>query len=219
MADTTALPPGVSGGRAVDRLISFSDGVVAVAITLMALPLVDIRPRPGQSAFAALADNAGSVGIFLFTFVVVAVMWRVHNRVLNDIRGYDGTVFWLNTAWLAAIVMLPWFSSMYGEESFGGRPESGGTDSGIGFLYWCVLALVSLLTSALFAHLRRRPELLNHPIAADSLSLADYRGLVFAGFFLITGLVSLVQPVLASFLPWLLIPISLLLRPRNRAST
>ena len=55
------------------------------------------------------------ISTFLFTFYVVAIMWLAHNRILNEMRAYDPFIFWINTTWLAAIVLLPWISALYGE--------------------------------------------------------------------------------------------------------
>ncbi len=137
--------------RSVDRLINFSDAVVAVAITLMALPLVDIAgPADGGPIWPVIWDHAAQISTFLFTFAVVAIMWSAHNRIVNELRAYDGFIFWANTAWLAAIVLLPWMSALYGESS---------SRSSVGILYWGVLALISLLGSLMARHLRSHPNL------------------------------------------------------------
>jgi TMEM175 potassium channel family protein len=151
----------VGGGRSVDRLINFSDAVVAVAVTVLVLPLVDIAgPEEGQTVWTVIGEHASQVWTFLFTFYVVAVLWLAHNRILNSISRYDPVVFWVNTTWLAAIVLLPWVSAMYGESEWG--------RSGVGLVYWGTMAAISLLVSALGAHLRRHPELL----AADAPRLS-----------------------------------------------
>jgi branched-subunit amino acid ABC-type transport system permease component len=116
VARKAVLNPGT--GRSVDRLINFSDAVVAVAVTLLALPLVDIPgPTGDQNAWTVLSEHASEIWTFLFTFYVVAVMWLAHNRILNSIARYDAAIFWLNTTWLVAIVLLPWVSAMFGESA------------------------------------------------------------------------------------------------------
>ncbi len=197
------------GGRSLDRLINFSDAVVAVAVTLLALPLVDIPgPRTGQTVWEVLGDHSSQIWTFLFTFFVVAVMWMAHNRILNSLETYDTAIFWLNTSWLAAIVLLPWVSSMYGEGSWSG--------TGVGLLYWGAMAAISLLGAALGGHIRRHRELLpadaHQPSEADRRRAA-LRGPVLGLFFLLIGLVSLVSPEIAAWLPIGIIPLSIWLRP------
>jgi len=197
-------------GRAVDRLINFSDAVVAVAITVMVLPLIDIPgPEGGQTVWVVLLDHAGQISTFLFTFFVVAIMWLTHNRILNQIRGYDAVIFWTNTTWLAAIVLLPWLSAMYG--------ESAGGQGGVGLLYWTALAFISVLGSMLGRHIRLHPEFVDASAtpsrSGPNGSRARLRGPVFAGYFLSTGVVSVFFPHVSSWMPLGLILLSIWLRP------
>lgn len=192
--------------RTVDRFITFSDGVVAVAITLLALPLVSTLPAEGQSALELAASNLGPIAVFLFTFAVVAIMWSAHNRVVNGLRTYDGVIFWLNTAWLALIVLLPWVSDLYGDS------ELLGTDPGDGsaaILYWGVLALISAVGWLMAWHLGRHPDMQADP----GESQRTRRGLVFAVAFVVFAASWLIVPAIAAWLPLALIPLSIWLRP------
>jgi uncharacterized membrane protein len=193
--------------RSVDRLINFSDAVVAVAVTIMALPLVDIPgPVEGETVWTVIADHGGEIGTFLFTFYVVSVLWLAHNRILNAIVTYDGPLFWLNVTWLVAIVLLPWVSSLSGSASR--------TDGGVDMLYWSTLALISILGSGMAWHIRRTPRLLD-PDEDDMPAggRSAVRGLLFAGYFMIIGLTSLVLPDAARWLPLGIIPLSIWLHP------
>lgn len=196
--------------RSVDRLISFSDGVVAVAITLLALPLVDLLPEDDQTAWQVVSANGGELVAFLFTFAVVAIMWTAHNRVLNGIADYDATLFWLNAGWLAGIVLLPWFSNVYGATELFGSGEGG---DGAGALYWGALASISLLGWAMSEHLRRHPELEEDPAENIERARSAWRGIIFAAWFGLTAVVSVVAPDVASWLPLGIIPLSIWLRP------
>jgi uncharacterized membrane protein len=205
-----------STGRAVDRLINFSDAVVAVAITVMVLPLIDIPgPERGQTIWVVLLDHAGQISTFLFTFFVVAIMWLTHNRILNRIRAYDAVIFWTNTAWLAAIVLLPWLSAMYG--------ESAGGEGSVGLVYWTALAFISMLGSMLGRHIRRHPEFMDAAApAARSGSKGSrewLRGPAFAAYFLATGVVSVFFPPVASWMPLGLIPLSIWLHPAGEGQS
>ncbi len=196
-------------GRSVDRLINFSDAVVAVAVTLLALPLVDIAgPSADQTLLDVFSSHAGEIGSFLFTFYVVTLMWLVHNRILNSITNYDGALFWINATWLVIIVLLPWISSMYG--------TGAGDYPSVGFAYWVALAILSLLTSLMAYQLRRHPELLADDAPrytpAERKRLA-WRGPVLGGYFLLIAFVWLISPNIAAFLPFGIIPLSIWLRP------
>lgn len=208
MVDRSPGSP-VHAGRSVDRLINFSDAVVAVAVTVLVLPLLDIPgPQQGQSVWTVIGDHASQFWTFLFTFYVVAVMWLAHNRILNSIGRYDTFIFWVNTTWLVAIVLLPWASAMYGESPWG--------RTSVGLLYWGVMAAIALLGSLLGWHLHRRPELLSGPapvLSPTDRRRARLRGPILGLFFLLIGVASVVAPTVANWLPLGIIPLSIWLRP------
>jgi uncharacterized membrane protein len=194
-------------GRSVDRLINFSDAVVAVAITVLVLPLVDIEPpQQGQSVWDVIGANGAQFWTFLFTFYVVAIMWATHNRIMRDLAALDGALMWLNTTWLAAIVLLPWASSMYGEADAG--------RTSVGLVYWFLLGIISGLGGLIASYLRRHPDLLDRAEGS-----ADWRtrlrGPAFAMLFFVIGLASTVWPDGASWLALLAIPLTIVLRPHG----
>ena len=180
--------------RSFDRLVNFTDAVVAIGITLQLLPIIDVAgPTPGESVWDVVTANSGQLFAFVLSFVVVIFMWAAHNRVFNTMRCYDGTIFRLNVAWLLLIVFLPWPTAMYGEaanDAVAGR-------GGLGLLYWWTLAAISGLGVWMAMHARRRVDLL----AADERDQEgdrDTRGLVrgyvlFASFAFV-GLFSIFQP-------------------------
>ena len=200
----------LSTGRAVDRLVNFSDAVVAVAITLMVLPLASVDgPAPGETILTVIGAHWPQLVTFLFTFYVVAIMWAAHNRILNVIRGYDPTVFWLNTTWLAAIVLLPWMTAL--------RDSSSASSSGADCVYWWLLALISALGGIIASHIRRHPELAGEDAPKVHRDLATrMRGPAFTGLFLLIGIASLFSPFLSDWMPLLIIPLSIWLRPARQ---
>lgn len=197
--------------RSFDRLVSFTDAVTAVAITLLILPIISVRPSSDDSTvWQVVSDNSGPLISFGFTFVVVAVMWQVHLRVFHRLRAFDATIFWLNNLWLIAIVLLPWTSSMYGEGigTSGGEYSGGEGLGGTGLLYWGNLALVSWAGALIGLHSDRHPELRDPEIAAVA---SPRRGFIFGVGFLVVGVATVVSPI---FGPWLalgLIPLGFLL--------
>ncbi len=210
-------------GRGFDRLVNFTDAVAAIAVTVLVLPLTSLtRVGSQQTVWDLIGDNSGQVTSFFFTFVVVALMWGVHNRVINGIRGYDGAIFWLNIGWIATIAFLPWPTSLYGEAIGIGSTSvgefSGGEGlGGVGLFYWCTLAAGSAFGSLMAVHIRRHPELLlTSTVGTTTPDWRErWRGPVFAAFFVSVGLVSIVAPAVASWMPLVIIPLSIVLRPGN----
>lgn len=208
----------INSGRAFDRLVNFSDAVVAVAITLLALTISDIRWTQEQypTVWAVMAEHASVLITFAFTFAVVGYFWLVHNRIFNRMAGYDAQVFWLNLLWLLLIAFLPWPSSLYGEGIgiAGSEWEGGEGFGGAGMLYWGTLALIGMCGGLIAERTRRRPELLEPGMRATASH--SMRGFVLGAVFLCIGVTSLFAPGFASWMPVIIIPISSYLRIREQ---
>ena len=93
--------------RAVDRLTLFSDAVVAIAITLLALDL----PVPEGDSFSAfwssVRENDGHYAAFLISFVVIAAAWGNHHDVFRYLRRTSPRLRTFDMAWLMTIVLNP----------------------------------------------------------------------------------------------------------------
>lgn len=210
----------MTSGRAFERFVSFTDAVVAVAITLLVLSIIDIRPTSSEATvWSIISDNAGQITTFTFTFVVVAVMWQVHLRLFNKLQAFDGLIFWFNLLWLIGIVLLPWSSALFGEGVMVNSSQfSGGEgDGGAGMLYWGNMAVISFAGVAIGRHAFTHPELL----IPGSTYLRDYfRGLVFGIAFLAIGVLTVVDPVIGGWGALVLIPMGAIAdRIVNRLNT
>lgn len=198
--------------RSFDRLVNFTDAVVAIGITLQLLPLIDVEgPKPGQTVWDVLSANSGQITAFALSFVVVIAMWATHNRIFNVMRRYDGTIFVLNVIWLAGIVFLPWPTSMYGQAV---NDEVVGA-GGVGLFYWWTLATISGVGSFIALHAWRHPELLE-PGALQRhgkrRSANRIAGAVFFSAFLAIGVASEFVPAIAPYFAFALFPISSLVK-------
>ncbi len=99
------------------RLVSFSDGVIAIAITLLALQLsipVIKDPTSGSQLGHALWANRGQFRIYLITFVVIGYYWMIHHRTFRVITGHDAVLAWVNMVFLLGISVLPFGSNLFG---------------------------------------------------------------------------------------------------------
>jgi uncharacterized membrane protein len=92
--------------RGLDRVLAFGDAVVAIAITLVVLPLVDTA-MDAASPHAYLADGWSEIGSAAISFVVIAAFWRAHHWLFVPATGYSSAVLANEVVWLAAIVVLP----------------------------------------------------------------------------------------------------------------
>ncbi len=200
---------GIREGRAFERFINFTDAVVAIAITLMALPLIDIEgPGPDETVWQVISANSGTIIVFLFAFAIVANSWYQHNRIVNDMRGYDASVFWLNIAWIAVIAVIPWAANLYGSAS--DRFEGGEGLGGTGLFFYLLLATITFIGFLISRYVNRHPDLLE-PDRADrwrsDRSVSDAVAITLIITFLTIGVASLFFPTISSYLPLVLIPL------------
>lgn len=92
----------------IGRLVAFTDAVVAIAITLIVLPLVDKAQELGSgSAADFLAENGLGLGAAALSFVVIAAFWKDHHRLYRGVTGSTRLLVNANLLWVAGIVFLP----------------------------------------------------------------------------------------------------------------
>jgi len=98
------------------RLEAFSDAVMAVIITILAL---ELRPPVGPS-FADLADTLSSVTIYVLSFVFIAIYWNNHHHLLRATTRISGAVMWANMMllfWLSLVpVVTEWLRDFHSGE-------------------------------------------------------------------------------------------------------
>jgi uncharacterized membrane protein len=103
------------------RIMAFSDGVMAVAITLLALNIdVPDLPSSREGELAdKLVDLIPSLGAYALAFALVGRYWVIHHGLFERLRAFDGTLMVLNLAFLACIVLMPFGTQLvdrYGDE-------------------------------------------------------------------------------------------------------
>lgn len=139
--------------RGLDRLVNFSDATVAIAITLLVLPLVDDAGRIGTRSFwAFVADHANEFVALLVSFVVIARFWISHHRLFELMTDYSTALIRLNFLWLVGIVLLPFVTN-----AVSNVPDGNGS---VYAAYIGTMLLTSLALLLMEIELRRHPELL-----------------------------------------------------------
>jgi uncharacterized membrane protein len=102
--------------RGFDRLVAFTDAVVAIAITLLILPLVEsAREAQPDPVVHFLHTNATSLFTFMLSFVVIAGFWRRQHRLFESVTGYTPALVWATMLWLFGIVFLPLPTQLLGK--------------------------------------------------------------------------------------------------------
>ncbi|GAA2878326.1 TMEM175 family protein [Pseudonocardia halophobica] len=100
---------------AAERLIFFSDAVVAIAITLLAIDLQVPQGDTAAELAAGFAANRPEYLAFLISFAVIARHWISHHRVFRYVGRASLPLTWLNMLWLLIIVLTPFFTRFIAE--------------------------------------------------------------------------------------------------------
>lgn len=101
------------------RIVAFSDGVFAIAITLLVL---NLKIEPGLASGEIASELWGqheNLLAFAISFAVIARFWLVHHRFFSQVTAFDARLIMLNMLYLAFIVLIPFSSQVLGE--YGGE--------------------------------------------------------------------------------------------------
>src|SRR5580658_9922325 len=108
-----------------DRLAAFSDGDIAIIITIMVLEL----KVPHGADWAALSTLAPSFLSYVLSFVYVAIYWNNHHHLLHTVSRVDGLILWANSFLLFCLSIIPVATAWMGQNLLAPVPTAiyGGT--------------------------------------------------------------------------------------------
>ena len=112
----------MSTERGLHRLTNFSDAVVAIAITLLILPLVDSATHIGKGSVASfLHQNDAQLLAFVLSFAVIWSFWWSQHQMLEHIVGYNQPLVVGLFVWMLSIVFLPFPTELLSSSTQGGQ--------------------------------------------------------------------------------------------------
>jgi uncharacterized membrane protein len=97
------------------RLEAFSDGVFAIAITLLVLELHSPQLEEGQRLWPALVHEWPQFAAYLTSFAILGIMWVNHHSMFREIKRADRGLMFLNLLLLLWVTLLPFPTSMFAE--------------------------------------------------------------------------------------------------------
>ncbi len=103
-----------------DRLTAFSDGVIAIIITIMVLEL----KAPQGASFAVLAPLLPIFLSYVLSFVYIAIYWNNHHHLLYTVSEVDGLILWANIHLLFWLSLIPFATAWMGENNFATIPTA-----------------------------------------------------------------------------------------------
>lgn len=180
-----------------ERLKAFVDAVVAIAMTLLILPLMESvieLGREGRTVPEYLSEENGQLVSFAMSFVLIAVSWITHHRVFDRVERTTNALVWLQVAWMFTIVWLPVPTAMLGSME---------TDAVQKVLYIGTLLVTALLMLATRLYLRAHPEL--HRIPDAALAEGVRVEIVLCALFGIALLVAVLIPAVGYWAMFLMV--------------
>jgi uncharacterized membrane protein len=145
-----------------NRLEAFSDGVFAIAITLLVLELHVPEPGSGDLGHELLAKWP-SYAAYVITFITIGIIWINHHAAFSRLREVDHSILMLNLLLLMTVSVLPFTTALMAAYLKEGEGE--GLAAGIYGASFLVMGGVFVLANRQI--LLKRPQLLKEPIAPE----------------------------------------------------
>ena len=169
--------------------MAFTDGVMAVAITLLVLNL-EVPDVPAGEVNEAVADLFPSLIAYLLAFALVGRFWIVHHRLFETLRGFDAPLMTLNLAFLAMIVLVPFSTELF--DRYTGEPVAAAVFGGI-------MGLAALTHWWMSVHTLRK-GFVGEPHRTDRETFGGPMGLGFTALFLLSVPVAFLSTTVAALL-------------------
>jgi uncharacterized membrane protein len=100
------------------RLEAFSDGVIAIIITIMVLEM----KTPHDTSWKALQDQWPVFSSYLFSFIFIGIYWGNHHHLINSASHVNGAIIWANMNLLFWLSLIPFATGWMGENNFARNP-------------------------------------------------------------------------------------------------
>jgi len=158
-----------------NRLEAFSDGVLAILITIMVLEL-KVPHGDRFSALGALLPTLVSYGL---SFIYLAIYWNNHHHMLHAVKRVNGPILWANTHLLFWLSLVPFATAWMGDNHFAAQPVA---------LYGMILLMAAVayfLLSRCLIHYHHEGSLLGVAVGGDfkgKISIAIYASAILLAF-------------------------------------
>ena len=191
-----------NGNMSTSRVEAFSDGVIAIIVTVMVLQLT----HPAQPTLAALLRQSPIFLSYALSFLVVAIMWVNHHHLIHAVREVSARLLWANLNLLFWMSLIPFVTDFLGRNPRVPFPVSlYGFDLAMcGFAFW-------LLRIELVRQHRHDPEM------SEYHARVQLKNLLSAFLYLSAGALAHVS-IYISYFVYVLIPMVYFLPEKKLAS-
>jgi uncharacterized membrane protein len=191
------------------RMEAFSDGVFAIAATLLVLE-ISVPDGGFGDLWGAIGDQWPSYVAYTTSFFTIGALWSVHHGLFRRLSYADATLMRLNLVLLWVVAFLP-FPTMLMAEAM--RREGDEAERAAVLFYGGTLLLISIVVTTMCAYVARRRSLLAEGVDAGELRQLNARTRPTPTFYGAILLLALLAPQVAVW-GFLAIPLSAVLLPR-----
>jgi uncharacterized membrane protein len=198
--------------RGLDRILTLSDGVFAIALTLLVLN-IEVPAIPEDLVAEELPGELLNLWpkylSYVISFVVIVFYWMAHHSIFGVIKDYDRVLMWLNSLFLMFVAFLPFPTALMGEY---------GDQQLVVVIYAGSLTVTRLLLSLVWWYVSGKPHLANIDMDPGTMRAFGIRAWVIPLIFLVSIAISFFS-VTAAVYSWLLLVIAdfVLLRVLRRS--
>jgi TMEM175 potassium channel family protein len=178
-----------------DRMIVFSDAVMAVAITLLVLDLKLPEGVTDAQLGSVLYGSLHALGVYALSFVVIGMLWMGHHEQFSSIRRVDGVMLWLNLFFLMTIGLIPFVTSLLSDH---------GTALATS-LYAGTLVTTSLLSATMWWYAAHDPVLMPGDVSVAVRHEGLRAPLLIGAVFALSIAIAYFWSATAAQLSWLLL--------------
>ena len=171
------------------RIDAFSDGVFAIAITLLVIEIAVPEVHNGESLADGLRDSWPSYLGYIVSFITIGVMWINHNHVFHDIARADYTLKILNLLLLMSIAFVPFTTAVLAEYMREDEQQTAAV-----LAYGATFTVNAILFNALWLYVSRTPGMLEDVVSETRIRSRTRRYLAGPLLYGITMPLAFIEP-------------------------
>jgi TMEM175 potassium channel family protein len=169
-----------------NRLEAFSDGVFAVAITLLVL---EINVPGGDELWHDLGEEWPSFAAFFVSFWVIGIIWVNHHGVVDHLKRVNRGVLYLNLLVLMTVVFIPFSTALLAEHL-----KSGADEEVAAFVYSLAFLAMGLAFGCLWTYITRHRDELGVELTDEQIRHTSITFLIGNPFYAVALAVAFISP-------------------------
>jgi uncharacterized membrane protein len=170
------------------RIEAFSDGVFAIAITLLVLE-IHVPEDPENGLGQALLDQWPAYASYVVSFFIIGIIWVNHRAVFDHLQRVDRPLLFLNLLLLLWVALLPWPTNLIATYM-----EHGGADERVAaVVYSGTMAAMGVSFGALWTYASRHGRLLGETLSPSEIRRLTRRFTLGTPIYVLSMLVALVS--------------------------